>query len=140
MKGRNLYIRASTIAHIYPSVLQAIGAGRSGTLRSGCFWEHQSGVMQDLGYELPRIPIPRTPVNKGKKKGRSPIRLAPSPLSVPFGGKGLALIHSRGPLAAALRRSSAGLLQRIRSIGRYTLNASPLKRSTFSQSEATTSF
>src|SRR5829696_4763870 len=93
---------------------------------------------------LPRfhgaLPLPRTPVNKGKKKGRSPIRLAPSPLSVPFGGKGLALIHSRGPLAAALRRSSAGLLQRIRSIGRYTLNASPLKRSTFSQSEATTSF
>src|SRR5215208_4419309 len=26
--------------------------------------------MQDLGYELPRIPIPRTPVNKGKRKGR----------------------------------------------------------------------
>jgi hypothetical protein len=25
--------------------------------------------MQDLGYELPRIPIPRTSVNKGKKKG-----------------------------------------------------------------------
>jgi hypothetical protein len=27
--------------------------------------------MQDLGYELPRMPIPRTRVNKGKKKGRS---------------------------------------------------------------------
>jgi hypothetical protein len=27
--------------------------------------------MQDSGYELPRIPIPRTWVNKGKKKGRS---------------------------------------------------------------------
>jgi len=27
--------------------------------------------MQDLGYELPRILIPRTSVNKGKKKGRS---------------------------------------------------------------------
>jgi hypothetical protein len=27
--------------------------------------------MQDLGYELPRIPLPRTTVNKGKKKGRS---------------------------------------------------------------------
>jgi hypothetical protein len=26
--------------------------------------------MQDLGYELPRISIPRTSVNKGKKKGR----------------------------------------------------------------------
>src|SRR5215208_2479644 len=26
--------------------------------------------MQDLGYELPRIPIPRTTVNKGWKMGR----------------------------------------------------------------------
>jgi hypothetical protein len=26
--------------------------------------------MHDLGYELPRIPIPRTPVNKGKGNGR----------------------------------------------------------------------
>jgi hypothetical protein len=25
--------------------------------------------MQDLGYELPRTPIPRTLVNKGRKKG-----------------------------------------------------------------------
>src|SRR5918995_2538239 len=30
--------------------------------------------MQDLGYELPRIPIPRTPVNKGKKpRSRDPV-------------------------------------------------------------------
>jgi hypothetical protein len=27
-------------------------------------------VMQHAGYELPRISIPRTPVNRGKKKGR----------------------------------------------------------------------
>jgi len=27
-------------------------------------------AMQDPGYELPRILIPRTSVNKGKKKGR----------------------------------------------------------------------
>jgi hypothetical protein len=27
-------------------------------------------VMQDPASELPRITIPRTPVNKGKKKGR----------------------------------------------------------------------
>jgi hypothetical protein len=26
--------------------------------------------MQDLGYELPRIPIPRTPVNKEERRGR----------------------------------------------------------------------
>jgi hypothetical protein len=25
-------------------------------------------VMQDLGCELPRIPIPRTPVNNGKQR------------------------------------------------------------------------
>jgi hypothetical protein len=34
--------------------------------------------------EVPRIPLPRTPVNKGTKKGRSPIRLAPSSTLVPF--------------------------------------------------------
>jgi hypothetical protein len=28
--------------------------------------------MQDLGYELPRIPLPGTSVNKGKKKGQDP--------------------------------------------------------------------
>jgi hypothetical protein len=58
------------MAHIYPSGLQAL-AGRSyvgplGRVILGCW-----GVaMQDLGYELPRKSIPRTSVNKGKKKGR----------------------------------------------------------------------
>jgi hypothetical protein len=32
----------------------------------------RGGSMHDPGYELPRIPIPRTPVNKGKEKGREP--------------------------------------------------------------------
>jgi hypothetical protein len=51
----------------YTSVLQAI----SGRGYAGCLERVFSGVpgraMQDLGYELPRIPIPRTWVNKGKK-------------------------------------------------------------------------
>jgi|SRR5215207_2939756 len=34
-------------------------------------------VMQDLVYELPRIPIPRTPVNKGIKKGIGAIVSSP---------------------------------------------------------------
>jgi hypothetical protein len=52
------------IAHIYPSVLQAVsGRGYAGCL-DGCFQGHRGEAMQDLGYELPRIPIPRTPVNK----------------------------------------------------------------------------
>ena len=34
----------------------------------GDFTGYWGVVMQDLGYELPRITIPRTPVNKGKKR------------------------------------------------------------------------
>src|ERR671913_1729805 len=33
--------------------------------------------MQDLGYELPRKPIPRTPVNKSKWKYRSGTQMVP---------------------------------------------------------------
>src|SRR5215216_7243937 len=55
--------RASTIAHIYPSVLQALGgwgvAGRLEGVNPGC----AGGDMQDPASELPRISIPRTPVN-----------------------------------------------------------------------------
>jgi hypothetical protein len=58
------------IAHIYPSVLQAVsGRGYAGCL-DRCFQGYRGEAMQDLGYELPRIPIPRTSVNKGMKKGR----------------------------------------------------------------------
>jgi hypothetical protein len=52
------------IAHIYPSVLQAVsGRGYAGCL-DGCFQGYRGEDMQDLRYELPRIPIPRTWVNK----------------------------------------------------------------------------
>src|SRR5215216_3020392 len=39
---------------------------------------HRGGAMQDLGYELPRILIPRTWVNKGKKEGRGCPKPRPS--------------------------------------------------------------
>jgi hypothetical protein len=59
------------IVYIYPSVLQAL----SGRGYAGCLERVFSGVggeaMQDPGYELPRIPIPRTWVNKGKEKDRN---------------------------------------------------------------------
>jgi hypothetical protein len=52
------------IAHIYPSVLQALsGRGYAGCLEV-CFQGYRGASMQDLGYELPRIHIPRTRVNK----------------------------------------------------------------------------
>ena len=57
------------IAHIYPSVLQAgSGRGYAGCLER-CFQGCRGEAMQDLGYELPRILIPRTLVNKGKQEG-----------------------------------------------------------------------
>src|SRR5919107_529936 len=58
------------IAHIYPSELQAVsGRGYAGCL-DGCFQEYRGEAMQDLGYELRRIHIPRTPVNKPSYKRR----------------------------------------------------------------------
>jgi hypothetical protein len=58
------------IAHIYPSVLQDVRcrAGPTRVLRPR--GQMVMADMQDPASELPRIPIPRTPVNKGKKKGR----------------------------------------------------------------------
>jgi len=50
------------IAHIYPSVLQALaGRGCAGCL-DGCHQGCRGGAMHYLGYEFRRIPIPRTPV------------------------------------------------------------------------------
>ena len=68
----------SAIAHIYPSALQAVpGHGRTERLEGG-LQGYLGGAMQDLGYELPRICIPRTQVNKGKREGRG--CYAPAPL------------------------------------------------------------
>jgi hypothetical protein len=50
----------------YPLLQGRGGGGQAGRSRG-----ERGGVMQDLGYELPRIPIPRNRVNKGKKKGRA---------------------------------------------------------------------
>jgi hypothetical protein len=59
------------ITHIYPSVLQAVSRRGYAVCLERVILGYRGGAMQDLGYELPRIPIPRTRVNNGKKKGRS---------------------------------------------------------------------
>src|SRR5215213_4938844 len=49
----------------------------------GCYGACRGGAMQDPGYELPRMSIPRSWVNKGKRKGRgcsSPALLSASGL------------------------------------------------------------
>src|SRR5829696_2683358 len=56
--------------------------------------------MQDLGYELRRISIPRTPVNKGKRKGRdfdTPARWSGGRVTDP-----LPLLYSQ--IASAIRQ------------------------------------
>jgi hypothetical protein len=38
---------------------------------SGCFQGYWGGAMQDLGYELPRILIPRTSVNRAQSRAET---------------------------------------------------------------------
>src|SRR5215212_5883992 len=45
----------------------------------GCYGACKGGLMQHTGYELPRIPVPRTSVNKGIKEGQD-MESRPSPL------------------------------------------------------------
>ena len=79
--------------------------------------------------ELPRIPIPRTPVNKGKRKGRSPVGLAPyHSLLVPFSGGRRGLAPS---LQCTRRRTQAGLLRRPAG---WTHKMSPIRRGTLTAS------
>src|SRR5215212_1043231 len=48
------------------------------------------GEVRQCEVQLPRIPLPRTPVNKGKKKGRNLVRLDPPHTLAPFGSGRLA--------------------------------------------------
>ena len=54
---------------------------------------HRAGAMHNAGGELRRIPLPRTPVNKAKKKNRSPAfwRLRPRYRTPSLGGRLVAL-------------------------------------------------
>jgi hypothetical protein len=71
-KHRDQFVeRTSMIVHIYLSVLQA-GSGRGyAECLDGCFQGYWGGAMHYLGYELPRIPIPRTSVNSPQPTPRS---------------------------------------------------------------------
>jgi hypothetical protein len=58
--------------HLYPAPQDVVLAPM---LRSGpidCFWPYRGGAIQDRESELLRIPLPRTSVNKGKKKAGPP--------------------------------------------------------------------
>jgi hypothetical protein len=51
------------IAHIYTSVLQAVSGRGYARCLDGCFQGYWGEAMHYLGYELRRIPLPRTSVN-----------------------------------------------------------------------------
>ena len=59
--------------------------------------------MHAAAYELPRIPLLRTPVNKGKKQGRGPYSIDPGPIVEPPGS--WSVLAAR--LDALLRRGTA---------------------------------
>src|SRR5215218_845626 len=54
-------------AYLSIGVTSGVGRGYAGCL-DGSFQGYRSEAIQDLGYELRRIPIPRTSVNKRKKE------------------------------------------------------------------------
>ena len=58
--------------------------------------------MQDLGYEIPRIPIPRTPLNKGNKRRARVVLRASSERTILVSDRALSLATAlRGSLASA---------------------------------------
>jgi hypothetical protein len=62
--------RHPTIRISIQSCSKVHGPGRVEGGLDGGFWAYRTGVMRDPGFDFPRITLPRTPVNKGKKKGR----------------------------------------------------------------------
>ena len=55
-----------------------------------------TGAMQIFVYGLPRIPLPRTPVNKGKKpRSRDPLEPRPATQIVDAHGLGRWRVHER---------------------------------------------
>jgi hypothetical protein len=59
-------------ANLYSLLPYLVLAIRRNAVQLAVLCPHWGEAMQDIGYELLRIPLPRTPVNKGKKKVRSP--------------------------------------------------------------------
>src|SRR5215210_782013 len=54
------------LSTLNPRNTHLAGWGYGGCL-GGCFQGYRGGAMQHLGYELPRISIPRTPMNRGAR-------------------------------------------------------------------------
>ena len=52
--------------------------GTPGTVLTRACLGDRAGAMRDSGHGLPRMPLPRTWVNKGKKKGRGTITPRPA--------------------------------------------------------------
>ena len=73
MAATNICLRQGRIrngAYLSIGVTSGIGAEPNGAPGGG-LQGYRGEAMHYLGYELRRISIPRTPVNKGKKEGRA---------------------------------------------------------------------
>src|SRR5215218_11298002 len=75
-------------AYLSIGVTSSSGAGLCGAPGGGAFRDYRGVVMQDLGNELPRIPIPRTRASyelgrKSHRNADSTVGLAPSRSTFP---------------------------------------------------------
>jgi hypothetical protein len=80
--------------------------------------------MQHLGYALPRIPLPRTPVNKGKKRKATDSRTRPWPGKTEVRWVSIAVVSAVDPLLRPL----ASLVDGLRSGVRYGIVRPSSKR------------
>jgi hypothetical protein len=64
-------------AYLYIGVTSSSGTGLNGAPGGG-FQGYRGGAMQDFGYELPRTHIPRTPVNKARRRAEAARDVRPS--------------------------------------------------------------
>jgi hypothetical protein len=62
---------SATSLHFYAHPQHVVPMRRSRAGSSGSFWLYRAGDMHNAASELRRILLPRTWVNKGKKKDRS---------------------------------------------------------------------
>src|SRR5215207_370942 len=68
-RGAGEFVKPRSCISIHRRYKRCRGGVMRGYLE-GWFRAYRGGAMQDVGYELRRISIPRTSVNRGMKKGR----------------------------------------------------------------------
>src|SRR5215208_2078097 len=77
--GRTRSVRGSSILlHVYPAPQHVVSTYAACVASEALLAALRGRSMQDPAYELRRIPLPRTPVNRGKNEGPDAVRFTPN--------------------------------------------------------------